>query len=80
MARGRLTMAYGHAERTLAAIRLLEAETTDLLLSLPQLNAEQLTWLRERTQACRRPASGLRPNGDADAPTDHRRHRTAPAA
>jgi len=43
-------MAYGHAERTLAAIRLLEAETADLLRSLPRLTAEQSGWLEELTQ------------------------------
>ena len=29
-------MAYGHAERNLAAVRRLEAETQELLNSLPQ--------------------------------------------
>lgn len=38
-------MAYGHAERTLAAIRLLEAETAALLAGLPELDAEQSEWL-----------------------------------
>jgi hypothetical protein len=40
-------MAYGHAERALAAIRALEAETDDLLCTLPQLDAEQRGWLEE---------------------------------
>jgi hypothetical protein len=40
-------MAYGHAERTLAAIRLLEAETRDLLDGLPQLDPEQSQWRQE---------------------------------
>jgi len=40
-------MAYGHAERTLAAIRLLEAETRELLDGLPQLDPEQLRWRQE---------------------------------
>jgi hypothetical protein len=37
-------MAYGHAERNLALIRQLEAETRQLLDSLPQLDREQSTW------------------------------------
>ncbi len=40
-------MAYGHAERNLALIRQLEAETEELLGSLPQLDREQSAWLRE---------------------------------
>jgi hypothetical protein len=40
-------MAYGHAERTLACIRQLEAETTQLLRSVPQLDQEQSAWLGE---------------------------------
>jgi hypothetical protein len=39
-------MAYGHAERTLSAIRILEAQTTDLLVSLDHLDAEQAQWLQ----------------------------------
>jgi hypothetical protein len=42
-------MAYGHAERTLAAIRLLEAETRQLLGGLPALDREQSRWLQEVT-------------------------------
>jgi hypothetical protein len=38
-------MTYGHAERTLAAIRLLEAETRTLLASLDRLSPEQAQWL-----------------------------------
>jgi len=40
-------VAYGHAERTLAAIRLLETQTAELLYSLPRLDAEQSNWLKE---------------------------------
>jgi hypothetical protein len=40
-------MAYGHAERTLATIRLLAAETEHLLLAQPELDAEQQQWLRD---------------------------------
>jgi hypothetical protein len=43
-------VAYGHAERTLAAIRLLETQTAELLYSLPRLDAEQSSWLEESTQ------------------------------
>jgi hypothetical protein len=40
-------MAYGHAERTLAAIRRLETETRELLLGRTSLDPEQEQWLRE---------------------------------
>jgi hypothetical protein len=40
-------MSYGHAERNLAIIRQLEAETRQLLDSLPQLDQEQSAWLAE---------------------------------
>jgi hypothetical protein len=40
-------MAYGHAERNLALIRQLEAETRKLLTSLDQPDPEQLAWLQE---------------------------------
>ncbi len=43
-------MAYGHAERTLAAIRRLEAETRELLLGLDQLDQEQAQWLADIAQ------------------------------
>jgi hypothetical protein len=42
-------MAYGHAERNLALIRQLEAETRKLLGSLDQLDLEQSAWLQEIT-------------------------------
>jgi len=35
----------------LAAIRLLETQTAELLSSLPRLDAEQSSWLKESTQA-----------------------------
>jgi hypothetical protein len=44
-------MAYGHAERTLAAIRLLEAQTEELLRSLAQLHPEQALCLQQATDA-----------------------------
>jgi hypothetical protein len=56
-------MAYGHAERTLAAIRLLEAETRELLDGLPQLDPEQSQW-REVTAA----RSQYRPPAVAELP------------
>lgn len=40
-------MAYGHAERNLALIRQLEAETRQLLDRLPQLDDEQSAWLED---------------------------------
>jgi hypothetical protein len=40
-------MAYGHAERTLAAIRLLEAQTRELLCRQDQLDPEEAQWLRD---------------------------------
>jgi hypothetical protein len=40
-------MAYGHAERNLAQIRQLEAETRKLLGSLDQLDPEQSAWSQE---------------------------------
>jgi hypothetical protein len=43
-------MAYGHAERTLATIRLLEAETRELLSRQEHLDPEQVQWLREAAE------------------------------
>jgi len=40
-------MAYGHAERNLALIRQLAAETRELLNTLDQPDPEHLAWLRE---------------------------------
>jgi len=40
-------MAYGHAERTLATIRMLEAETMELLSGREHLDPEQAEWLRD---------------------------------
>jgi hypothetical protein len=55
-------MAYGHAERNLAAIRQLEAETRELLSGSSQPDPEQLRWLQETAgagpqQACRQNAA-----------------------
>jgi hypothetical protein len=38
---------YGHAERTRAAVQLAVAETVELLLGLPGLDAEQLQFVQE---------------------------------
>jgi len=40
-------MAYGHAERTLAAIRCLEAETAELLSARDHLDPDEEQWLQE---------------------------------
>jgi hypothetical protein len=42
-------VAYGHAERNLALLRQLEAETRQLLESLDQPDPEQSAWLQEVT-------------------------------
>ena len=47
-------MAYGHAERTLATIRLLEAETRELLARQEHLDPEQAQWLREAADSASR--------------------------
>ena len=55
-------MAYRHAKRTLAAGRLLEAETAALLAGLPQFDAEQSSWLQEPGTAgrgCLGPKAGM---------------------
>ena len=44
-------MAYGHAERNLAAIRLLEAQTEELLRSLPQSDPTQSGWPHQAAAA-----------------------------
>jgi hypothetical protein len=41
--------AYGHAERNLALLRQLEAETRQLLESLDQPDPDQSAWLQEVT-------------------------------
>jgi hypothetical protein len=42
-------MAYAHAERNLAILRQLEAETCRLLESLDEPDPEQSAWLQEVT-------------------------------
>ena len=46
-------MAYGHAERNLALVRQLEAQTRQLLESLDRLDPEQSAWLQEVTRSHR---------------------------
>jgi hypothetical protein len=43
-------MTYGHAERNLALLRQLEAQTRQLLESLDRLDPEQSAWLQEVTR------------------------------
>ena len=54
-------MAYGHAERNLALIRQLEAETQRLLGSLDQPGPEQSAWLQEVTSPGMQAAHQRRP-------------------
>jgi hypothetical protein len=56
-------MAYGHAERTLATIRLLEAETRDLLAGREHLNPEQAEWLRDTAESASGPVRRQHPQG-----------------
>jgi hypothetical protein len=56
-------MAYGHAERTLAAIRHLEAQTRELLGSLAQLDPEQSHWLHEVAEAGSQAGDAPAPGG-----------------
>ena len=49
LSQGDNAMGYGHAERNLALIRQLEAETMELLDTLNQHDPEQSAWLREVT-------------------------------
>ena len=44
-------MGYGHAERNLALIRQLEAETMALLGTLDQPDPDQSAWLQEAISA-----------------------------
>lgn len=53
-------MAYGHAERCLAAIRQLEAETRQLLAGVGQLDQEQAAWLEEADRQGGRAFTGSR--------------------
>lgn len=55
-------MTYGHAERALVALRIVQAETLELLRSLPELDDEERAWLDE-VGAADRGAPG-NPGGD----------------
>jgi len=60
-------MAYGHAERTLATIRRLEAETRALLADREHLDPDQAEWLRDATEPasrCLRPGRAARQRHD----------------
>ena len=52
--KGATAMAYGHAERTLATIRLLEAETRELLSRQKYLEPEHAEWLRQAAESASR--------------------------
>ena len=54
-------MGYGHAERNLALIRQLEAETRELLGTLGQPDQEQSAWLQKITCPERQAAHQCRP-------------------
>jgi hypothetical protein len=62
-------MAYGHAEGTLATIRLLEAVTRELLSRLANLDLEQSQWLQDA--AARRLHSAGTERLGADPPRAH---------
>jgi hypothetical protein len=53
-------MSYGHAERNLATIRLLEAETRKLLNGIEQLDPDHERFLRDAAESAaqRLPTSG----------------------
>lgn len=59
---------YGHAERTLATIRLLEAETRELLGREEQLDPEQAQWLREAAESASRRLRSGNAEGQARGP------------
>jgi spore coat polysaccharide biosynthesis predicted glycosyltransferase SpsG len=61
LSQGGIAMGYGHAERNLALIRRLDAETRELLGTLDQLDPEQSVWLREVTSSERRAVHQCRP-------------------
>jgi hypothetical protein len=54
-------MGYGHAERNLALIRQLEAETRDLLDTLGEPDLERSAWLHEVTGPERQAVHRCRP-------------------
>jgi DNA-binding CsgD family transcriptional regulator len=56
-------MSYGHAERNLAMLRQLEAETWELLASLDQLDSERSARLQEVTSSGDDPLKQVSPGG-----------------
>src|SRR5690242_20046198 len=61
LSEGDTAMGYGHAERNLALIRQLEAETRDLLETLDQPDPGQSAWLQKVTSAERQTLHQRRP-------------------
>ena len=59
-------MAYSHAERTLAAIRCLEAETAELLSARDHLDPDEEQWIQE---VLPRPPGGRSPLPCSRGPT-----------
>jgi hypothetical protein len=68
-------MAYGHAERNLAVIRQLEAETAQLLDGLDELDPEQSAWLHEVTLSGGPGHAAWQNNLEAAGPASLRVHR-----
>jgi hypothetical protein len=54
-------MSYGHAERNLALIRQLEAETRQLLENLDPPDTEQPAWLQTARRALLPPVAPVIP-------------------
>jgi len=66
--KGGTAMGYGHAERNLALIRQLEAETMALLGTLDQPDPEQAAWLQKAISAERQAVRQRRPQTATAAP------------
>jgi hypothetical protein len=60
-------MAYGHAERNLALIRQLEAETAQLLGDVAEPDPEQSAWLRDAEASVSRASSASASRSDSTA-------------
>jgi hypothetical protein len=74
-------MAYAHAERNLALLRQIEAETRQLLESLDQPDPGQSAWLQEVTAAGHRGGRNHRGGIQSrrKAPSHRRQHQPAEA-
>ena len=70
-------MAYAHAERNLAALRQLEAETWQLLASLDQPDPEQSAWLQEYARSEKQRQAGVARLPGRRTPVDRRRRRAS---